>query len=263
MELYSKKLKKTILKQTELELQPKGIIQSMKTDDIFTNLIVHHGKKRCPELLPQQIQRPHGYHPDRKTLTEIKQCSEIFVDEDEKDTTVKRILLSGEPGVGKTLFSQKLLRDLSTNSISLPEIKFTYLITFRQLNNFSNEETLNLRELLNLCPLLNDGTMIDENVMDYILQHPEQLLIVLDGFDEYKDSNKILGDFESQFPNDSKTKKPVAALLSKLIRKKILADAVIMVTSRPSEANALDQEMHPDHYVEITGFSESEGIRRP
>ncbi|XP_020913295.1 NACHT, LRR and PYD domains-containing protein 14 [Exaiptasia diaphana] len=260
MKLYSENLKKTIIKQTELNLQPKEIKQEMKTDDIFTNLIVHHGEKRRPESgLPEQIQSPQKGYPGRKTLTEIKQCSKIFVDEDEKDTTAKRILLSGEPGVGKTLFSQKLLRDLATNSISIPGITFTYLLTFRQLNNLPNE-TLDLRELLNLSPLLNDETMIDENVMEYILQHSEQLLIVLDGFDEYKDSNKILGDFESQFPNDSKTKKPVAALLSKLIRKQILQDAVIMITSRLGEAIDLTQKFYFDRYVEISGFSESQVI---
>ena len=56
-------------------------------------------------------------------------------------------------------------------------------------------------------------------------------------------------------------KMPVAALVSKLIRKKILRDSVTMITSRPSEANALDQKIHFQRYVEITGFSETQVVK--
>ncbi|XP_028517235.1 uncharacterized protein LOC114575831 [Exaiptasia diaphana] len=86
-ERYCEKLKEAIITQTD-DLQPKGMIHApMKTDHIFTNVVVHHGKERCPE----QIQS--GQHPvHRKTLTEIKHCSEIFVQEDENLTFFQNIL---------------------------------------------------------------------------------------------------------------------------------------------------------------------------
>ena len=37
--------------------------------------------------------------------------------------------------------------------------------------------------------------------MAHMIQHPEQLFIVFDGFDEYKDHNKIIGEFwRAEFP---------------------------------------------------------------
>ncbi|XP_020907488.1 NACHT, LRR and PYD domains-containing protein 12-like [Exaiptasia diaphana] len=265
VELYSEKLKEAIITQTD-DLQPKGIIHApMKTDDIFTNLVVH-GKERCPEQI-QSGQNPVG----RTTLTEIKHCSEIFVHKDEnlsflqtlwekirmvKKKNPKRIIVSGEPGIGKTLFSQQLVRDLAKDSISIPDVKYTYMIPFRLLNSLDKD--LSLQELLNLSPLLNEATMIDDALMEYFSQHSEKLFIVLDGFDEYKNRGKILTDDEG--PNDSKAKMPVTALVSKLIQKRILSDSVIMVTSRPGEADELDQKIHFDRYVEILGFSEQQVI---
>ncbi|KXJ05860.1 NACHT, LRR and PYD domains-containing protein 1 [Exaiptasia diaphana] len=267
VERYSRKQKEAIITQTD-DLQPKGINHApMKTDDIFTNVVVHHGQERCSE------QFQSGQHSvGRKTLTDIKHCGEISVQRDEnltflqnflariqmrKKKNPKRIIVSGEPGIGKTLFSQKLVRDLAKNSISIPDVKFTYLIPFRLLNSLVDKD-LSLQELLNLSPLLNEATMIDDALMEYFSRHSEKLLIVLDGFDEYKNRDKILADDEG--PNDSKAKMPVTALVSKLVRKKIFSDSVIMVTSRPGEAGELNQKLHFDRYVEILGFSEQQVI---
>ncbi|XP_028518860.1 uncharacterized protein LOC114576416 [Exaiptasia diaphana] len=208
VELYSIKLKEAITKITEL--LPRGITKStLKTDDIFTNLTVYQGKQKSLQERAQEDQRT------RKIVTDI---TEIFVDENEDNP--KSILVSGEPGIGKTLFSNKILRDLSTYCLSIPNIKFPYLITFRQIVMLGNKE-LTLRELLNISPLLNTSTMIDDTVMAHAIHHSEQFFVVLDGFDEYEDDKKILGSFESQFPNDAKIKMPIVALISKLIQKKI------------------------------------------
>ncbi|KXJ07108.1 Protein NLRC5 [Exaiptasia diaphana] len=253
LESYLVKLKESILQQTDF--LPKGIDQNtVKTDDIFTNLTLHHEEK---EILHRQT----GQKVDqvaRKMVTKLTQCCEIFIDEN-KENNPKSILISGEPGIGKTLFSQKIVRDWSTNSLLIPDIYFTYFITFKQLARLGNKE-LTLRELLNHSLLLNEKTMVTEDIMAHIIQHPEQLFIVFDGFDEYKDRDKIIRDFEEEFPNDVKAKMPVDALVSKLIRKKILRDSVSMITSRPSEAGALDQKIHFHRYVEITGFSKIQVI---
>ncbi|XP_020894404.2 NACHT, LRR and PYD domains-containing protein 9, partial [Exaiptasia diaphana] len=247
VEEYSIKLKEAITKQTDL--LPKGPDQSrLKTDDIFTNLTIYHGRKECLQQTAEEDERktatddifarlainhrtkkrlqqttPEDHRP-RKMATELKQCSDIFVGENEEDDP-KSILVSGEPGIGKTLFSQKIVRDWSTNCISIPNIKFTYLITFRQLVMLGNKE-LTLRELLNRSPLLNERTTIDEKVMAHIAQHSDQLFIIFDGYDEFKEHSKIFMFESGQFTNDVETKMPGAALISKLIQKKILCDSV-------------------------------------
>lgn len=148
---------------------------------------------------------------------------------------------------------------MANDRISIPDIKFTFLINFRQLN-LLDKEKLNLRELLNICPLLNEKTLISDTLIDDIIQHPEQLFVIFDGFDEYKFQRKVYGNYESRFFNDVKTNMPVPALISKFIQKKLLANSTIMITSRPGEANDLYQRISFDQYVEITGFSESQII---
>ncbi|XP_020897036.1 NACHT, LRR and PYD domains-containing protein 12, partial [Exaiptasia diaphana] len=252
VDLYSIKLKEAITMQTDL--LPRRIDQSrlpLKTDDIFTNLTVYQGKQKSLHEKAEKSQCA------RKTVTEI---TEIFVSGENEEENPKSILISGEPGIGKTLFSHKIVRDWSTDCISIPNIKFTYLITFRQLVMLGNKE-LTLRELLNRSPLLNERTMIDEKVMTHIAQHSDQLFIIFDGYDEYKDHNELLGDFEKQFENDTKTKMPVAALISKVIQRKILRDSVIIITSRPGEADELDKKLHFNRCVEITGFSEEQVLQ--
>ncbi|XP_020917632.2 NACHT, LRR and PYD domains-containing protein 1-like [Exaiptasia diaphana] len=54
---------------------------------------------------------------------------------------------------------------------------------------------------------------------------------------------------------------PVAALVIKLIKKEILCDSVIMITSRSGKADELDGELHFDRCVEITGFSEEQVLQ--
>ncbi|XP_020916937.1 uncharacterized protein LOC110254303 [Exaiptasia diaphana] len=248
VKLYSIKLKEAIAMQTDL-LPRRRHRSRLKTDDIFTNLTVYQGKQNSQEKA-QEDERA------RKTVTKI---AEIFVGENGEGDP-KSILVSGEPGIGKTLFLRKIVRDWSTDCISIPKIKFIFLITFRQLVLLSKKE-LALKELLNRSPLLNETTKMDEKLMDYIIQHPDQLFVALDGFDKYKDHSKLTGDFESQFTNDVETKMPVVALVSKLIQKKILRDSVIMITSRPGEANELDKKLHFDRCVEITGFSEEQVLQ--
>ncbi|XP_020892684.1 NACHT, LRR and PYD domains-containing protein 12 isoform X1 [Exaiptasia diaphana] len=247
---YSKKLKTAILETTEMQEKPPegvsvSVVHTSKTDEIFTNLTVHH--------------RQHfSSSKAGKTVTEIKKCSEIFVGGEQDNP--KSILVAGKSGVGKTLFSQKLIRDLAAKFISIPDVKFTYLLKFRDLNDLIDKD-MNLKDLLNHSPLLDQNTMINDDVMEYFIDHPEKLFIVLDGFDEYTNQNKIDGHFRGRFPNDVQVKMPVSDLVSKLVQKQIMRKATITVTSRVGEAHELDQKIHFDRYVEIAGFSELQVIK--
>ena len=190
MESYSTNLKKAITDNTDF--LPKGISQSkLKTDDIFTNLTIYQGER--PEShrqanSPQQSQERHV------EARKVVNCCEIFQDEN-AECNPKLILVTGDAGIGKTLFANKLLRDFSSNTLDIPGVKISYVITFRQIVRLANKE-LTLKELLNRSPLLNTKTIIDETVMQSIIDHPEQLFVVLDGFDEFKDNSIFVGDYE-------------------------------------------------------------------
>ncbi|KAL9970378.1 hypothetical protein ACROYT_G022742 [Oculina patagonica] len=76
----------------------------------------------------------------------------------------------------------------------------------------------------------------------------------MDGYDEYSQQDYIVGNSEEQYPNNAREEMPVAALCAKLIKRKLLRDCVVMITSRPDESCKLGG-IGFDRYVEITGFS--------
>ena len=231
-------------------------ISSPKTDDIFTNLLIQHGRK----ALIKTYSRSETLKDSGKVSgTPVKHCSDILLGLSKDQGNANSILVVGKAGIGKSLFCQKVIRDWAKNKLfqapedtEIPNLKFVYLLTFRQLNSL--EKHLTLREILNRCSTLDDKCNIDDSTFEYILKHPKEVMIILDGYDEYSQQEYIAGNLEEQHPNDARSKMPVAALCSKLIKGKILKGAIVMITSRPDESDKLGG-IRFKRYVEIAGFS--------
>ena len=184
-----------------------------------------------------------------------------YQESDDQDSPFS-VLVTGKPGIGKTLFCQKVIRDWANSelcqarpNIEIPNLKFVYLISFRQLN-FLENSCVTLREILNCSSVLDDKCNVDDTTFEYIVKHPKEVMIILDGYDEYSQQDYIAGNFE-EHPNDARRKIPVAALCSKLIKGKILKGAIVMVTSRPDESDKMGG-IRFKRYVEIAGFSSEE-----
>ena len=260
---YTLALKTSIIGQTEF--QPKLLasrtISNAKTDEIFTNLLIQHGRKAL-------IKNDETYNSRRKVLeyygkvssTPVKHCSEIFLGTIDDQECANSILVVGKAGIGKSLFCQKVIRDWAKNELfqarentEIPNLKFVYLLTFRQLNLLENN-CVTLREILNCCSALDDKCNIDDSTFEYIVKHPKEVMIILDGYDEYSQQDYIAGNLEEQHPNDARRKMPVAALCSKLIKGKILKGAIVMITSRPDESDEMGG-IRFKRDVEIAGFS--------
>ena len=187
----------------------------------------------------------------------VHHIEEVFIGKKENP---KSIQITGKPGIGKTILCEKIVRDWAKDQLfSSPErstttgFQFAYLLKFRDLNSLENKE-LNLRELLNLSSLLDGNSLVDDKLMEYFIENPAKVLIIIDGYDEYKYRENIANDYHEQYANDPRERIPVPALLSKLIHKKVLKDSVVMVSTRPGEADELG-EIHFDEYVQIHGFS--------
>ena len=263
VDAYSAALKASIKRQTELQPNLLDIptVAKMKTDEIFTNLVIQHGRKPIKDGDAER--RAHLKQYGQVNGTRVKHCQELFIHTTEVKENPKSILVTGKAGIGKTLFCQKLFRDwadeklfLSPTNAQMPSIKFAYLLTFRQLN-LLKKKTLTLKEILNRSSILDDQSNINDLLFEYIVNHPEEVLIILDGFDEFSQQAYISGDAHERYPNSCREKMPVSALCAKLMRGKILGKAAIMVTSRPDESDKISG-MPFHRKVEITGFSQQE-----
>ena len=263
---YTSALKASIRRQTEFQTKSvaSSTVSTVKTDDIFTNLLIQHGRKPVEDdfhLERKEFLRRYGQvsEPHR-----VKHCEEIFVRTNDKDSNPKSILLTGKAGIGKTLFSQKLIRDWSDDKLfqinikaEVPDFKFAYLLTFRQLN-LLGDDPVTLKEILNRSSVLDDHSIIDESLFEYMANHPEEVLIIIDGFDEYSQKDFIASHLDEKYPNSAQEKMPVAALCAKLIKGDILSGSVVITTSRPDESDQLKTRVRFDRFVEIAGFSEEQ-----
>ena len=262
---YTNALKESIKKQTEfLNVASPTSSNKVRTDDIFTSLLIQHGRKPVEDLDMERGEQLQQY--SRGSGKAVEHSQDIFLSESDRsdDMNPKSVIITGKAGIGKTVFCQNLIRDWADNKLfqpqsnrNVPDFKFAYLLTFRQLN-LLGDERVTLREILNRSSVLDEHSNIDDSLFEYIVDHSEDVLILLDGFDEYSKKSFISRDLDDQYPNSTQDKMPIAALCAKLMKGKILKDSVVMITSRPDESDEMIGKIPFDRYVEITGFSEEQ-----
>ncbi|XP_073495197.1 NACHT, LRR and PYD domains-containing protein 3-like isoform X2 [Phyllobates terribilis] len=214
--------------------------------DYFVNLLLVNGhyslEIKKNELLTFGQQRIHLQNKkEDKCKLRIHQLFDNLNDR----RTPKKILVSGVAGIGKTVFVQKLLLDFS-NAVKYQHFDFVLNFTFRDLNLINAPITL--REVIckkhgHLSQMLND-----------VFKNSHNLLVILDGFDEFKAYNQL--DFE-QYVFDPDEKAEMPQLIGSLIKGELLPDATVLLTSRPTVINHIPVECI-ERFVIITGFSVTE-----
>ncbi|XP_017326626.2 NACHT, LRR and PYD domains-containing protein 1 homolog isoform X2 [Ictalurus punctatus] len=154
----------------------------------------------------------------------------------------KKILVTGVAGIGKTVLVQKILCDFS-NHKEHQSFDFIIHLTFRDLNLVS--KPVSLRELL----LRKNGHLSKH--LDTITENDAKLLIILDGFDEFK---HYRGCDVDVFLTDIDEEGEVVEVVSSLMLGELLPGASVLVTSRPMAASHVPTGSI-DCFVIITGFS--------
>ena len=105
----------------------------------------------------------------------------------------KEVLIVGRPGIGKTFYCTKLLRDWALdkvfNATSGAKIHFdvAFLVEFRRFNSADN---LSIRELLIQFEYFPTRHM-DDKVWTHLQKNPDGVLILFDRFDEFKRDENI------------------------------------------------------------------------
>ena len=220
------------------------MFEDFKVDDIFTNLVIQCG--RVNYAFKDKPREEISVSYTSATDTVIERAEQLFMPN--KDTqNPKLILLTGRAGIGKTMFSMKLVREWASDRLFSGEeyknkFRFVFLYSFRLLNDIDGP--LTLHEFLNLSHELN------EDEFEYIRKHPETTLIIMDGFDEFKRGFQARS--LQEIPKENKMS--VAAVCAKLSAGKLLSGANVVVTSRPKESEQLEL-IKFQRKCEILGFA--------
>ena len=218
--------------------------RDLKLDEIFTNLIVYKGRAKY-DFSGDRGEQLIEYHKANENLRPTRP-GDIF------DAEKQKILVVGRPGIGKTMFSTKILRDWASdnllNKTQKSQIDFAFLIKLRMFN--STDKELNLRELLDHSEY---STALSEDAWNYICNNPERVLIIFDGFDEYSGKTEINKD-DVQHRNNEEDRMPVHFLLQKIVSGKILTRSTVLMTTRPNAVSCV-RSREFDKTVEILGFT--------
>ncbi|XP_034425354.1 protein NLRC3-like [Hippoglossus hippoglossus] len=158
---------------------------------------------------------------------------------------VKKVLVTGVAGIGKTTLVQKMLFDFGGRKDHLA-FDFIIHMTFRDLNLV--DKPTNFRELV----LRKNRHLAKE--LDNILANDEMLLIILDGFDEFRHYRGCNVDVFVTEPDEDAE---VVEVLGSLMQGELLPNASVMLTSRPTAFNHIPVGC-VDRFVLIAGFSLAE-----
>ncbi|XP_078363422.1 nucleotide-binding oligomerization domain-containing protein 1-like [Oculina patagonica] len=238
----------------------------LSIDNIYTNLVLH--PERAEYDFPEDREQQLKVYPKPKDFD--AENLKPKGPEDIVDTEKKKILIIGRPGIGKSLFSTRLLRDWASgkvfNSTQDTELHFNiaFLIKFRRFNvESSNSEErlslvpLSLRELLERAEFLPAD--LPDDVWNDIVGNPDKVLILFDGMDELADedlqriNNEAVDD---SYRNSVEQKMPLATLYTKLMNGKLLRGASVLTTTRPTAVSSIEQLNDQFQRVfEILGFA--------
>uniref|UniRef100_A0A3B4WQ54 NACHT domain-containing protein n=1 Tax=Seriola lalandi dorsalis TaxID=1841481 RepID=A0A3B4WQ54_SERLL len=158
---------------------------------------------------------------------------------------VKKVLVTGVAGIGKTIMVQKMLFDFGGNKNHLA-FDFIIHMSFRDLNLI--DKPTNFRELV-----LRKNRHLSK-VLDNILANDNKLLIILDGFDEFRHYRSCDVDVFVTEPDEDAE---VVEVLGSLMQGELLPNASVMLTSRPAAINHVPVGCI-DRFVLIAGFSLAE-----
>uniref|UniRef100_A0A8C8S1N0 NACHT domain-containing protein n=1 Tax=Pelusios castaneus TaxID=367368 RepID=A0A8C8S1N0_9SAUR len=197
-------------------------------------------KLRCIKEREHEIMASGWRHA--KIMTE-RACSSITMNSlfnpDENGQTPQIVVLQGAAGIGKTMTAKKIMLDWASGEVFENRFAYIVYINCREINCGSKQRRV-VDLILKNCP--------DKNVpIKEILLNEEKLLFIIDGFDELRFS---LDQKEDSLNSDPGKETPTEVTLSSLFRKKLLRKSHLMITTRPTALEKL-QQLHPPCQVDV------------
>ncbi|XP_062378834.1 NACHT, LRR and PYD domains-containing protein 1 homolog isoform X2 [Sardina pilchardus] len=165
---------------------------------------------------------------------------------DDRGRIPKAVILQGDSGHGKSFTVQKIVYDWACGNLFQGQFELVLHLKCKELNLLSGEK--------NVMQLLDCSSEFAPVIEEMLLNTPQKVLFIIDGFDELRFSL----DDNTKSPSDAFTSAPVEATLSALLQGRILHKSFLLVTTRSTASDKLSTLLRgPKRFTEILGFSET------
>ena len=230
-------------------------LQKSTLDDMYVDVVIHTERAKRPfsEKLVDRHEIYDVYTEIPSTSTRLEKLEDIFQpNEDTENKPPRSILAIGRPGIGKTVMTEKIIRDWANEMDVSYSDKIAFIFKFRWFNN-DNQENMSLKEFLQF------GTLgLSEEYFDHLFEKltndPSKAILIFDGLDEFHGDPINCLEQARKIPNDRNTRMSTMNLFIKLIFGDLLKGATVLVTTRPT-ANDFYSKLDFDRNVEIIGFT--------
>ena len=178
--------------------------------------------------------------PAGSSRSELNHYTDVFT-ANKNGVVPKRILVQGQTGIGKSTFVKKLavdwaeLDDVTTGDQQKDILKKFELLVVVNLKEVSKCQSL--KDVISCSSIFaRTDKHLTDSLLNYISNNEEKVLLVFDGYDEYRCGSK--------------------SEVYEVFRGNELRNCCVLITTRISKADEL--RAFKDMHAEITGFSKAD-----